>query len=178
MVDEGIILAAERLRDDLEELRRSIRQRYSAMTRQVTADDLRAAAARAAERWLVEIAGDPIVAEVIGSAVIADLSVHFQRLLTFSERATVRSRYEGEVRSILKNYGVRVVLALKMPVAHVFHGTDTYHVFAIAKTWQRFREIDRSAFYIGRVWTLRNSLVSIVVMVAHQTVGMALPSKP
>ena len=25
----------------------------------------------------------------------------------------------------------------RLPVAHLFHGSDAYHVFAIAKTWQR-----------------------------------------
>lgn len=99
MVDESIILAAERLRDDVDELRTGIRSRYSAAQRQVTADDLRGGAARAAERWLVEIATDQAVAAAVGSEVVADLSVHFQRLLTFAEHATLRGRYDVELKA-------------------------------------------------------------------------------
>lgn len=113
MVDETVILAAERLRDDLEDLRSRLRKRYIAATRQVTADDLRTAASRAAERWLVEISGDPPVVAAIGSKVAADLSVHFQRLLTFTEHATVRRRYDAELKAILKDYSINVVLPLK-----------------------------------------------------------------
>ena len=114
MVDETIILATERLRDDVEDLRKNIRQSCPTLSRQVTAEIIRGAAARVAERWLVEVASHPGVADAIGSAVVANLSVNFQRLLTFSEHATIRRRYEGEIRAILKDYSVRVVMPLKM----------------------------------------------------------------
>jgi len=113
MVDEQLILAAERLRDRLEDLRRELRRRYSTAARQVTAEDLKRGATRAAETWLVEIAADASVVAVVGEAVAGDLSVHFQRLLTFSEHATTRGRYESEIKAVLRSYTVDVILPLK-----------------------------------------------------------------
>ena len=113
MVEEQTILASERLRDELLEFRRSLSTRYRPATRQVTADDHRKQAARLAEKWLVEIALDQGLAVAIGPATLADLNVHFQRVLTFAEHATTRSRYETEFRAILEDYTVNVVLPLK-----------------------------------------------------------------
>jgi hypothetical protein len=113
MMDEQSILAAERLRDDLTDFRQRLRTRYPDASRQVAADELRKLAARLAETWLVELATNHAVGIALGSAVLADLNVHFQRILTFAEHATIRSRYDGELRSILDNYSVKVILALK-----------------------------------------------------------------
>jgi hypothetical protein len=113
MVDEQIILAAERLRDDLVEFRRLLRARYSKASRQVATEEYRTHAARLAETWLVELATDQGVGVAIGSTTLADLNVHFQRILTFAEHATTRSRYDAELRSILDNYAVKVILPLK-----------------------------------------------------------------
>lgn len=113
MVEEQTILASERLRDDLVEFRQLLRTGYRPATRQVTADDHRKQAARLAETWLVEIATDQGLSVAIGPAILADLSVHFQRVLTFAEHATMRKRYETELRAILDDYTVKVVLPLK-----------------------------------------------------------------
>lgn len=113
MVDEQVILAAERLRDDLTEFRRLLRARYSSASRQVATEEYRTHAARLAETWLVELATHEGVGVAIGSATLADLNVHFQRILTFAEHATTRSRYDAELRAILDNYTVKVLLPLK-----------------------------------------------------------------
>jgi hypothetical protein len=113
MVNEELILAAERLRDDLAELRTRLRERYPKSTRQVVADDIRTESARLAEVWLVGIATDQEATAAIGPKTAADLSVHFQRILTYSEHATIRTRYDATIRAILKNYTVSIVLALK-----------------------------------------------------------------
>ena len=113
MIDEQTILTAERLRDDLASLRTAIRKKYSSGSRQVTSVDLQTQAARLAEKWLVELAMDEAVAAALGASTIADLNVHFQRVLTFAEHATIRARYETEIRSILDDYSVKVVLPLK-----------------------------------------------------------------
>ncbi len=112
MIDESVILAAERLRDDLSEFRRELRQRH-AQARQVTATEIRKQAAHLAETWLVEVAPLPNVAVVIGKDAIADLNVHFQRVLTFSEHATTRGRYDVELNAILNAFTVSVVVPLK-----------------------------------------------------------------
>jgi hypothetical protein len=113
MVDEQVILAAERLRDDVSDLRRQLRARYASPSQQVAAAEHRTRAAHLAETWLVELATDQGLSIAIGSAALADLNVHFQRILTFVEHATTRSRYEAEIRAILNNYTVNVLLPLK-----------------------------------------------------------------
>jgi hypothetical protein len=113
MIDEQAILTAERLHDDLIDFRQRLRNRYPKVSRQVTSGDDRKIAARLAEIWLVELATNPDVGAAIGAATLAELSVHFQRILTFSEHATTRSRYDAELRRILKDYSVDVVLPVK-----------------------------------------------------------------
>src|SRR5882762_10081826 len=113
MIDEQAILAAERLRDDLAEFRRLLRNRYHSGSGQVSADEYRKHAARLAETWLVELANDHALGIAIGSATLADLNVHFQRILTFAEHSTKRSRYDAELRGILDNYSVKVIVPLK-----------------------------------------------------------------
>ncbi|MCI0660082.1 MAG: hypothetical protein L0220_03310 [Acidobacteria bacterium] len=113
MVDDQITLSAERLRDDLDELRKILRQRYSNGSSQVTGEDVRKQAARLAEIWLVEIANDHSAVSTIGSETVGDLSVHFQRILNFADHATTRSKYDMEIRDILKAFTIEVVLPLK-----------------------------------------------------------------
>jgi hypothetical protein len=113
MISEQTILSAERLREDLEGLRKDIRHQYKKKTSQVTSDSVRTRAARLSEIWLVEIATDTEAVMAIGSEMTANLSVHFQRILTFGERATIRSKYETEIAEILNGYSLTIVLPLK-----------------------------------------------------------------
>ena len=69
--------------------------------------------AKLAEIWIVSIAQRPEVAEVAPD-YFADLNVHFQRLLSFSERAPIRLRYDEEIRSILRDFTARLIIPLKM----------------------------------------------------------------
>ena len=112
MLDEQKILTAERLRDDVADFRKALRSRYSAK-RQVTSEDLRKKAAVLAETWLVELVPDEHFVIAVGATTVADLTVHFQRILTYSEHATLCSRYEAELKSVLANFATTVVLPLK-----------------------------------------------------------------
>lgn len=113
MIDEQIILKAERLRDELVDFRKLIHSRYRKGSQQVSAGECREQAARLAETWLVELATNQEIGVRIGVDVLADFNVHFQRMLTFAEHATIRSRYDAELPSILNNYSVNVILPLK-----------------------------------------------------------------
>ena len=124
MIDEQAILTAERLRDGLVDFRQRLRNRYPKASRQVASDEDRKIAARLAETWLVELATNPDVASAIGAPALADLSVHFQRMLTFSEHATTRTRYDAELRNILKDYAVNVVLPLKQSRGRIKNATS------------------------------------------------------
>lgn len=113
MIDEQTILAAERLRDDLSNFKVAIGQRYRPASRQVQSDELRGEGARLSEKWLVELAPIDDVLAALSEATVATLNIHFQRILTFSEHATTRSRYDRELRSILNDYASRVIVPLK-----------------------------------------------------------------
>ena len=119
MIDEHIILAAERLRDELTDFKSTLRKRYHSNS-QVTSDELRRQAATLAQKWLVDLGTGDEINLALGDPVFADLNVKFQRLLTFSEHATKRTRYDGELRSILNNYSTLVILPLKQ-----MRGRDT-----------------------------------------------------
>lgn len=113
MIAEAKILAAERLRDDLAEFKAVLRTQYKNKTSQVSSERHKKLSSQYAEVWLVELATDPAIKSAIGSEVVADLNVHFQRLLTFSEHATQRSKYETELNAILTNYLANVVVPIK-----------------------------------------------------------------
>jgi hypothetical protein len=113
MIDEQAILVAERLRDTLVEFRHTLHARYKTKSQQVSSEEHRKQAARLAETWLVELAPNQALGLAIGSATLADINVHFQRILTFAEHATTRSRYDAELRTILDGYGIKVILPLK-----------------------------------------------------------------
>lgn len=115
MIDDQSILNLERLRDDLANLRSALRKRYSDPNSQVIAENFRKTAARLAEIWMVDlnIARNPAIAEAIPSDYLADLNVHFQRILSFSEKASMRSRYDNELKAILSNFTAQLIIPLK-----------------------------------------------------------------
>lgn len=113
MINDQLVLTVERVRDDLVELRKSLRRRYSEPERQVTADDLRKNAARAAETWMVELGAREDIRSEVPSDYLADLNVQFQRLLTFSEHASQRKQYDTAIDAILKRFSLDLVIPLK-----------------------------------------------------------------
>jgi hypothetical protein len=113
MIDDQVILTIERLRDSLVELRTDLRGRYGRTDRQVTSEPLRKAASEIAEAWMIDIAPRPEINKIIPSDYLADLNVHFQRLLSFSEHASRASRYEAEIKALLGRFTVDFIIPLK-----------------------------------------------------------------
>lgn len=113
MIDDALVLRVERLRDEVSQLRSNIRDRYRAADRPVVASDVRDFAAQLGERWVVEIAPRDDVRQVLGKDTVGDLTIEFQRLITYSEQASQRGRYETTIRSILQEFRNRVVVPLK-----------------------------------------------------------------
>jgi len=113
VIDDALVLRVERLRDEVETLRGEIKGRYKSNERPVVAADLRDVAAQLGERWVVEIAPREDVRQALGEEVVADLGIEFQRLITYSEQASQRGRYEAAIRSILRDFRTRVVVPLK-----------------------------------------------------------------
>lgn len=113
MIDDQFILGIERLRDELGDLKVSLRDRYHAADRQVTAEDLKEHAARIAEKWMVGCGPAIERLGIISSDYLADLNVHFQRLLTLSERASRRKLYELEIKAVLRRITGELIIPLK-----------------------------------------------------------------
>src|SRR5881397_1178434 len=113
MSTEQLVLSIERLRSALEDLRSELRKRYRDPQAPITANDLKSKVARLAETWMVELAQRPEVVLYTSADYRADLTIHFQRLLTFSERASKRSLYESEMKAILKRFTLDLVIPIK-----------------------------------------------------------------
>ena len=111
MVTELVVLRVQRLGTSLEELRKDLRATYK-RTAQVNSTALRGRSLRLAEEWMVEVVPAPGVKSALGAAV-GDLNIEFNRLLTYSERRTLRSLYDKAISSILTNFSGRVVIPLK-----------------------------------------------------------------
>src|SRR5688572_1673251 len=105
-------LVAERVRDDLDAFRVSLRKKYRSASAQIPAIGTRRDAAALAERGLVDLCGLTNFAVVVGPDVSADLNVEFQRLLTASGKSAKRTTYDSTLKNILKDFTNRVVIPL------------------------------------------------------------------
>jgi hypothetical protein len=74
---------------------------------------LNTTAKQIAEKWVTNLSLREDVIDTINPAYLEELNRHFQQLLTASEKATIRSRYEREIQSILKDYSLKLVVPLK-----------------------------------------------------------------
>jgi len=115
-IDEAGVLSIERLRDDLASFRADLKVRYRSDQRQVTSDELKTRAARLAETGMIEIVGRTELSAAISRDDLARFSLQFQRLLLFSERSTTRSKYDGELKALLRDYRARLIIPLKQYV--------------------------------------------------------------
>ena len=112
MADAQLIVSIRRLMTDVRELKTALRQKYSGPKRQVTSPGLRRKASELGEAWLADLSQRPAVERAVSADYIANLNVHFQRLLTFAEQATIRGRYDAEIRAILQNHVQELVVPL------------------------------------------------------------------
>ncbi len=175
MIDDLLIVTIERLRDDLAVLKTTLRERYPDIQRQVTAEDIKSEAARLAETWMVEVAQREEVTENIFSQYRADLNVHFQRLLTFSEHSSKRVRYQSEINAILKNYTAQFVIPLKqlrrgqpsgLPVPSPAEGK----VRRLPSTQSRFRP----TAFLGQSFSGADQAVNDCVRGSLESLGIAV----
>jgi hypothetical protein len=113
VVDDQVILAIERLRDILADLKTALRKRFRDSNRQVTTVDIRTAIAKAAESWLTDLSARPGVSEAASAEYLADLAVRFQRILRFTEHSTQRGKYDAELNAILADITLDLIVPLK-----------------------------------------------------------------
>jgi hypothetical protein len=113
MVDDKIVLIAERLRDDLSQLKLDLKHRYPNKNRQVTADELKLKAIRLSETWMINLAEHPEVTYHIDRDYLANLNIHFQRILVLSQKSSKRLRYDNEINDILQRFTLDFIIPLK-----------------------------------------------------------------
>lgn len=113
MIDDQLVLKIERLRDDVESFKKTLHLRYTADTKPVVANDLKELAISIAERWLVGVAGSSVIISIIGDSALAERNIHFQRLLTYGERNTLRRKYDQALVPILRNFRSEIIVPLK-----------------------------------------------------------------
>lgn len=112
MADEQLIVVAKRLLTDIRDFRTLLHRTYRSGSKQVTSADLRQTASVLVETWIRDLSQRPEIAACVAENHLGDLNVHFQRILLFTEKATLRSRYDKEIAGILKNYTANLVLPL------------------------------------------------------------------
>lgn len=113
MIDGQFVVSVERLRDDLVALKADLHKKYKLPERQVISTDLRTSASRIAEAWMVGIAPRSDVQAIVSAELLGNLNIAFQRLLTFAEHATQRTRYDREIAAIAKEFTLGIVIPLK-----------------------------------------------------------------
>ena len=112
MSDAQLIVTAKRLGVDLRAIKKDLRKAYPESARQVTSPELKKRLSVLAESWLTDLCQRGDVSRCVSSKHLADLNVHFQRLLLFAERATLRRRYDEEIGAVLKNFTINLVIPL------------------------------------------------------------------
>lgn len=149
MASPQLIVEARRLRDDLRELGRVLRKTYKKPNQQVVAEELRAKASRLAETWLAGLSQEPEIGRNVSREYFGNLNIHFQRILVAAEKATLRKKYDLEIKAVLEKYTPDLLVPLMQgnpqgaepPVAGAVGGADDGFV-ASAFVGHSFNESD------------------------------------
>jgi hypothetical protein len=112
MPDDKLILDAKRFGTSLREFKSVLRKTYPQISRQVTSKTLRIEISALAEKWFGELSKRPAIVACTSPKYFGDVNVHFQRLLLFADRATVRRRYDKELAAILRGYTADLLVPL------------------------------------------------------------------
>lgn len=112
MPDDKLILDAKRFGTSLREFKSVLRKTYPQISRQVTSRKLRTEISALAEKWFQELSKQPDIIARTSPKYFGDVNVHFQRLLLFADRATVRRRYDEELKAILHGYTADLIVPL------------------------------------------------------------------
>jgi hypothetical protein len=170
MVDEQFVVTTERLQDDLAELKSDLRGKYKAPSKQVMSADLRARATHLAETWMVNIAPREDVQSIISAETLGNLNISFQRLLTFAEHATKRSRYDVEISTILKTFTLDVIIPLKRATVNPGTADVTVGPPATSPVVGSFRP----TAFVGHSFSTTDSTVCSVIINSLIALGISV----
>jgi hypothetical protein len=112
MADETLILDVKRFRTELEQFKSALRKAYPRGSQQVSSIKLRSTISALAEKWFSELSKRPGIRSCTEPKYFGNVNIHFQRVLLFAEKATLRSRYDVEIAAILHGYTADLLVPL------------------------------------------------------------------
>lgn len=169
MPDAHLIVAARRLASDLRDLGTALHKMYPKPSRQVTSAQAKRRASGLAETWLADLSQRSTLVEVVSSNSLANLNVHFQRLLIIAEHATLRRRYDEEIRAILRDYTNDVVVPLMR------HGPSTEKAASSPPTAQQIQASDdhfKPTVFVGHSFAASDIPVVEAMIGVLEAMGM------
>jgi hypothetical protein len=124
MIDDGIVLRAERLRDDIASLLTQLKRHYGSANSIVALSSIKETASSIAERWLVELAPREDLKRIIKEAVLVEIGLECQRILTYADGSAKRGKYDKALKAILSGYRNEVIIPMKQARNHPTTGID------------------------------------------------------
>jgi hypothetical protein len=112
MPNEQLSLTLKRHRDDLKAAKLGLRKKYRDASRQVTSKKIKKGISTLAESWIAGLSQRREVINNVSEDFLADFAVRFQRLLRFTEQATMRRRYDAEIKALLAKYTTEVIVPI------------------------------------------------------------------
>jgi hypothetical protein len=172
MQNDQLVVSTRRLGTDLRELKASLRKSYSSPDRQVTSTELKQTAAMLAEMWLAELSQHSGMAACVSAKYISDLNVHFQRILVYAERASVRSRYDEEISAILKDYTANLVVPLMQGIGKLPPENGSNHGKTSALAAKADAEGFRPTAFVGHSFAAKDKGLVEMVTDALEAIGI------
>jgi hypothetical protein len=131
-----------------------------------------------AETWMVDLGGREDIRSLVPSDYLADLNVQFQRLLTSSERASQRRRYEAAIDAILKRFTLDLVIPLKQARGQATPTTDTVISVAPRRSHQQLSERSDGVFdgraFVGHSFLPGDKRVADCMIRSLEAIGLSV----
>lgn len=174
MADDQLIVACRRLAIDLRDFKSVLHKSYPNPSQQATSAALKNKASMLAETWLADLSQRPEISGCVSAKYLADLTVHFQRLLTFAERATTRRRYDEEVSAVLKEYTTNLVVPLMQGIGKLQLAGFTPSEGKTAVLKQADAEGFRPTAFVGHSFASIDKTIVSAVTRALEAIGVTV----
>jgi hypothetical protein len=168
MTNDQLIVSIKRLKTDLRDLKNLLRRSYPRLSQQVTSAELKQKASTLAEMWLADLSQRTEVAVCVSPKYVADLNVHFQRILIFTERSSVRRRYDEEIGSVLHDYTAGLVVPLMQGTSKMQTADNATH----KSTRDADAEGFRATAFVGHSFATKDAVIVRCVTDVLEAIGI------
>jgi len=165
MANEQTVTDLKRLGLDLREFKAALRKKYSKPSRAVSSPDILTQVTKIAESWLADLAQRQELMGSVSGDARAEITLHFQRLLTFAEHSTMRRRYDKEIKDILKKYTTEIVV----PAMQGQKG-GAVEVFLQDPPWAAAETFTATAF-VGHSFETKDETIAETIIEALTAIG-------